>query len=644
MRAELIQITVATLGRAPSPQEMTKWLAQLEGGKDLGSIAEDLMLNGGGVGRFAGVDNTAILVNAYQAVFGREPDSQGLQYWLNEFASGRVDLGNLIPSLIAGANAPSGNPNDQLVLAARAQAAEQFLTEAQETGEFDPRASAEVVSNVDRSSVAEPSDEVPDSQIYDPSGPTPSPSLPTEVEILTVADDDIINKDEADNSFTITGVAKPEANVEIFQDGSAIGSVTAGANGEWIFTMSPGGLGISADATIDFKATHKNAFGDVVSEDTVSIDADVTLPVAPTLALDEDTGASGSDDITSNGQVNVTGLEPDATWEYSVDGGTNWADGVGTAFVLTEGSYAAADIEVRQTDAAGNQSTSGSFSGTVTVDTTVPSAPTATFEDTGPSGPNTDGITSNGQVDITDLESGASWQYTTNGGTDWVDGSGTSFDVVEGDYTAGAIKVRQVDVAGNESTEVDVGILKVDETAPSAAPSVALHEDTGTLNNDGVTNNGQMDVTGIDTGAVWEYSVDDGGSWASGSGGSFVLDEGDYAPVDIKVRQFDKAGNVSANGGYSQGVEVDTTALTLVSSSYADDDGSGDINANDTVEFTFDGPPADYGSVGGPATGFSANALIATVTLTSAAESGDTVTITGVVDVAGNAVDVDFVL
>lgn len=182
MRAELIQLTAATLGRAPSPQEMTSWLAQLENGSSLDAIAQDLMFNEGGIGRFAGVSNTAILVNAYQALFGRLPDTAGLNYWLNEFNAGRVDLGNLIPSLMAGAVASTGNPNDALILAARAQAAANYLEQAEESGSFSPQAAAAAIAAIVRSSVAEPSDEP--SNLYNPNDQGGS----DQPESLTLAD------------------------------------------------------------------------------------------------------------------------------------------------------------------------------------------------------------------------------------------------------------------------------------------------------------------------------------------------------------------------------------------------------------------------------------------------------------------------
>ncbi len=57
---------------------------------------------------------------------------------------------------------------------------------------------------------------------------------------------------------------------------------------------------------------------------------------------------------------------------------------------------------------------------------------------------------------------------------------------------------------------------------------------------DGVT------VDGLEVGATWQYSTDGGDSWEVGTGESFVLASGSYASGDIKVKQFDEVGNVSA--------------------------------------------------------------------------------------------------
>lgn len=103
---------------------------------------------------------------------------------------------------------------------------------------------------------------------------------------------------------------------------------------------------------------------------------DTTPPTAPTAALATDTGSSTSDRITSNGRIDVGGLETGATWEYSTNGGTSWQAGTGTNFTLAAGSYADGSVLVRQKDAAGNVSANGKPAGAVTVDATAPTLPT----------------------------------------------------------------------------------------------------------------------------------------------------------------------------------------------------------------------------------------------------------------------------
>ncbi len=104
--------------------------------------------------------------------------------------------------------------------------------------------------------------------------------------------------------------------------------------------------------------------------------ADITPPTAPTLTLAQDTGSSGSDNLTSNGQVNVAGLETGASWEYSTNGGTNWTAGSGSSFTLTGDGLK--NVIARQSDTAGNtsaQSTALNF----TLDTSAPQIQTATI-------------------------------------------------------------------------------------------------------------------------------------------------------------------------------------------------------------------------------------------------------------------------
>jgi Ca2+-binding RTX toxin-like protein len=445
-----------------------------------------------------------------------------------------------------------------------------------------------------------------------------------------------------------------------------------------------------------------------------AVSIDNSAPTAPSLALAADTGSSNSDGITNNGTVNVSGLEAGASWQYSTNGGSNWLAGTGTSFDLSSGSYNAANIQVRQSDIAGNTSIAASlgsgdslqpgletgsikylastghyyeyvsdslnwtqardaaarrtFNGatgylatitsatenaflanlsnggsfwigasdaetegvwkwetgpeagivfftngpapagqyanwqlgepngndedfvemygsgywndlpgwrdvgyfveyggfptysnelSVTIDAAAPTVPIlALSSDTGSS--NSDGITNNGTVNVTGLEAGASWQYSTSGGSSWLAGTGTSFDLSSSSYGAGSIQVRQSDIAGNTSANGQLGAVSIDNSAPTA-PSLALAADTGSSNSDGITNNGTVNVSGLEAGASWSYSTNGGSSWLAGTGTSFDLSSGSYGAGSIQVRQSDIAGNTSDNGQLGA-ITIDTSA------------------------------------------------------------------------------------
>ena len=99
---------------------------------------------------------------------------------------------------------------------------------------------------------------------------------------------------------------------------------------------------------------------------------DTQLPVAPTVSLASDTGALSTDGVTNIGTVSVGDLESGASWSYSIDGGTTWISGTGNTFTLAEGTYPAGTIQVKQTDASGNESSTTSLVNTIVVDTTAP--------------------------------------------------------------------------------------------------------------------------------------------------------------------------------------------------------------------------------------------------------------------------------
>jgi len=293
---------------------------------------------------------------------------------------------------------------------------------------------------------------------------------------------------------------------------------------------------------------------------------DTVPPSSGSFEISVDTGSSSIDLITNNGEITVNNLESGSTWGYSTDSGSTWTDGSGSSlFTLSPGTYVAGAIKIRQTDIAGNLQISNIATNTssIVVDTTAPSTGAlALTADTGIS--SSDGITKNINITVSGLDTDTTWEYSKDSGITWISGIGTSFTLPEGIYATGAIKVRQTDVAGNVQTTnipTNTSQVTIDTTAPSTGAFV-LTTDSGLDTNDGITNVGNITVSGLETGTSWEYSTNSGSTWSTGLGSSFVLSSGTYAAGTIKVRQTDKAGNVQ-----SQNIPTNSASITVYGSS-----------------------------------------------------------------------------
>lgn len=74
-------------------------------------------------------------------------------------------------------------------------------------------------------------------------------------------------------------------------------------------------------------------------------------------------------------------------------------------------------------------------------------------------------------------------------------------------------------------------------SSPPPAPTVTVE---GLAN--GNTNRSLVDVSGLQVGASWEYSLNSGSTWTAGTQTAFSLPEGSYATGAIRVRQINAAG------------------------------------------------------------------------------------------------------
>lgn len=341
---------------------------------------------------------------------------------------------------------------------------------------------------------------------------------------------------------------------------------------------------------------------------TVTLD---TLIAAPTIGLAADTTPgfapySGTpyttDGTTSNGVVNVTGLEIQnlpagqagvAKWEYRINGGSWIVGGVSaspSSFTLPEGVYSAGSVEVREIDLAGNQVT---VTNAVTwvVDQTAPaitgiSAPAGTYgvgdtviltvalsEGIYLSGTtptltlNTALNAAGGVATLLASAAGATslkFAYTVQLGDNATILRVTSFTLNgsliadrAGNVPLGQLVNPSVSVAGPVVIKTDLVVATpsvkfADDTTPGFSPYTGIP-----YTNDRFTRVGVVNVTGLEeqntaTGQTgidkWEYRIR-GGAWVSGGttapNGSFTLAEGVYTPGQIEVRETDRAGNIA---------------------------------------------------------------------------------------------------
>ena len=150
----------------------------------------------------------------------------------------------------------------------------------------------------------------------------------------------------------------------------------------------------------------------------------------------------------------------------------------------------------------------------------------------------------------------------TAAGGNWFVGVSSDFAkaLADGTYT---LKATVSGTDGNPAPPA-TQTLTVDQTPPPA-PGVALTTDSGSSNSDHITHNSALTLSGIEVGALVQYSLDSGKTWSN----SFTAVEGLNT---VQVRQTDVAGNVS--GITSVSFTLDTIPPVAPSVALTNDNGS----------------------------------------------------------------------
>ncbi len=263
-----------------------------------------------------------------------------------------------------------------------------------------------------------------------------------------------------------------------------------------------------ADGAYQFRAVVSDAAGTTAITNTLILTVDTAIPSAGTLSLANYTDSGSNSDFISNDNsfdLSLSGQEDGTTVVYqaSTDGGSNWSAIAMDQNNISDGTYQFRALVI---DAAGNSATTNTLS--LTVDATVPNAPAFSLaSDSGAS--NSDGVTNVGTVTVSDVEENATWDYSTDSGSNWTSGTGSSFDLAAGSYAIGAIRVRQSDLAGNTTvtpSQNEAAII-VDLTPPTTTATVTTITDNvgivqGTVSSGASTDDASLLISGTISAAL----------------------------------------------------------------------------------------------------------------------------------------------
>ena len=371
------------------------------------------------------------------------------------------------------------------------------------------------------------------------------------------------------------------------------------------------------------------------------------------------------------------------TLQVSANGGTTWVDttGSGTTWATADDAVALVSgngtITARITDAAGNTApvslTNNNYTLDTGISTTIPSGTNtvAIVTDTGTD--TTDRITSDPQVKVTltlanslTLAAGETLQVSANGGTTWVNttGSGTTWatadDAVALVSGSGTITARITDAAGNTAPvsltnnnyTLDTGIST---TIPSGTNTVAIVTDTGTDTTDRITSDPQVKVTltlanslTLAAGETLQVSANGGTTWVNttGSGTTWATADDAVALVSgsgtITARITDAAGNTAPVSLTNNNYTLDTAAPTVVITDNVANVATGDVTFTYTFNEAVTGFDAnDINVTGGTKGAFNTvSSSVYTLVVTPTANTTGSITLststTGVTDSAGN--------
>lgn len=119
--ASIQGIYLAFFGRPADPLGLAYWEEQTNGGADLSVMLNALSGTEEYQARFVNMSNAEVIESIYQALFGREPEAEGLAHFLEALANGTQTLGSIAVNILDGAQG-----TDLAIIENKVAAAEAF--------------------------------------------------------------------------------------------------------------------------------------------------------------------------------------------------------------------------------------------------------------------------------------------------------------------------------------------------------------------------------------------------------------------------------------------------------------------------------------------------------------------------------------
>lgn len=376
---------------------------------------------------------------------------------------------------------------------------------------------------------------------------------PPEVTINPLPIGALLNADERDEGFTISGTVSDDGTPNLANIGLVVSlngtqlSSVMNADGTWTAQATPailGGLDSDDEITVSVIAT--DPAGNASDAETVSFDTDFIAEIffdddLAITTINQFTGfqVTGGTEGVEEGQTVRVFLDAGGPFLGQVEAGGSWSALIPADVIVNLDDERDFSLSATVTDTAGNTGTADPV--TVTTDFSLPalaitSPATGDFINIDTAGEDLDveGVALPGEEVTVTLGTATRTVPEVGGDGTW----SVTFDSEDVPTAQGDFDITAASTIDGTPVSITV-TLTVDTEAPDAP--VISFTDTGEVQ--GLTSDGEITVAGLEPGGRAEYSLDDGDTWVPFTGDSFTL-EGD-GPYTVIVRQFDAADNVS---------------------------------------------------------------------------------------------------